>query len=266
MSLDLFTFTYLYGNGDYYTGQGYAEAGTYAASQVLTGFGNETGYEGYYTIDSVEDSGYDSGSGYNNYVYVTSYYDGDTGYGSVPLVLNADHEDSVFGYDGLGSEKGKAFSTNGGNGNASDPFFTNYYEADIPGQFYTFTYYYGNGDSYSGYGYVSMGTYSVGLLPDSYDNETGNQGSYVIDSIDNADNGPMAYWTLGNVYVNSYYDGDTSFSSYSAEGYGYSGLGSESGTVSGYYSSDSFSWYDEADLISSNNHSVYYQYLSQKRV
>ena len=93
MNLDLFTFTYYYGNGDYYTGQGYAEAGTYVAGQLLTGYANETGYEGSYTINSVEDSGY--GPGFNNYVYFTSYYDGDTGYGSADSV-------SISGYGSSG--------------------------------------------------------------------------------------------------------------------------------------------------------------------
>jgi hypothetical protein len=251
MSLDLFTFTYYYGNGDYYTGQGYAEAGTYAASQVLTGYANETGYEGYYTIDSVIDSGYDSSSGYNNLIYLTSYYDSDTGYGSAYYYTYGN------GYSGLGSESGYAY-----NDSFLSDSFSNSNEADLLSQYYTFTYYYGNGDSYSGYGYAGAATYAAGQVLSGYTNETGNQGYYTIDSLDD----PTNYLNDQNyVYVTSYYDGDTSYSyASSVYGFGFGDLGSESGTVTGFYSSDSFSWYDEADLISSNNHSVYYltDYLS----
>ena len=239
VSLDLFTFTYLYGNGDYYTGQGYAEAGTYAANQVFTGYANETGYEGSYTINSVDNSGYDSGSGYNNFVYVTSYYDGDTGAGSATT--------SAGGYSGLGSESGSAYVY----GSSAYDTFSNYDEADLyfyPPTIdqYNFTYYYGNDDFYSGSGFASTGTYYAGQTIDSYWNETGNNGYYIIDSVYSPIDG-----SDGQVYVNSYYDGDASYSyALSVSGYGYSGLGSESGTVTGSYNSDDFSNYSEADFYS----------------
>jgi len=235
MSLDLFTFTYYYGNGDYYTGQGYAEAGTYAASQVLTGYTNETGYEGSYTIESVADSGYDSGSGYNNYVYVTSYYDGDTGYGSAYYI-------SGTGYSGLGSEYGYAY-----NSSWYGESFSNSNEADLLFQQYNYTYYYGNGDSYSGYVYAAVGTYTAGQVLSGYTNGTGYEGYYTIDSLSDTTNQLYGY-----VAVSSYYDADTGYGSvYYVGGSGSSGLGSESGYVysNNYSSFDTFSNYNEADLI-----------------
>lgn len=77
-TLQQYTFTYTYGNGDSYSGYGYAAQGTYTVGQVLDGYTNETGNPGYYTINSVDNTG----TGNNNYVYVTSYTDGDTGYGT----------------------------------------------------------------------------------------------------------------------------------------------------------------------------------------
>ena len=246
MNLDLFTFTYYYGNGDYYTGQGYAEAGTYGASQVLTGYANETGYEGSYTIDSVVDSGYDSGSGYNNYVYVTGYTDGDTGYGSAYYYTYGN------GYSGLGSESGYAYNDYG-----YGESFSNSNEADLLSQYYTFTYYYGNGDSYSGYGYAAAGTYAVGQVLSGYTNETGYEGYYTIDSV-----GDTTKYLYSNnyVYVTGYYDGDTGYgSAYSVGGSGYSGFGSESGyAYNNSWYIDYFSSSNEADLLFQQYNYTYY--------
>ncbi|MEB3120303.1 MAG: M10 family metallopeptidase, partial [Snowella sp.] len=112
-------------------------------------------------------------------------------------------------------------------------------------QQYYFTYSYGNGDTYSGYVYALTGTYTAGQVLGGYTNETGYDGSYYINYVDSVGY-DSSY--AGQVYVDNYYDGDTSFASYSADGYGSSGLGSESGTVYGSFTSDSFSNYDEADI------------------
>ena len=173
-------FTYSYGNGDNYSGYGYALAGTYAAGQVLGGYTNETGYDGSYTIDYVS-SGYDSS--YDGQVYVTSYYDGDTGYGLTTNIVDGAGSydqwfDGIHGYSGLGSEYAHAYDANGGY-SFDVSFGGGYYEADILGsQLYNFTYYYGNGDNYSGYGYSLAGNYSTGQnIIASYPNETGYFGS-----------------------------------------------------------------------------------------
>ncbi|MCX5984418.1 MAG: dockerin type I domain-containing protein [Nostocales cyanobacterium LacPavin_0920_SED1_MAG_38_18] len=241
----LFNYTYTYGNGDSYSGYGYALAGTYTAGQVLSGYANETGNTGYYTIDSVSAGTTDSF--YNNRVYVTSYTDGDTGYGTT---INVSH-DWYYGWNGdsgLGSEAGYVSDTNG---NSSDSYFSNSAEADILGnQKYNFTYNYGNGDSYSGYGYAAVGTYTAGQVLGGYANETGYTGQYTIDSVElgNTNAGYNGY-----VYVTSYTDGDTGFGAagYLNIGTGYSGLGSEYGyayDANGYSSDSYFSQYYEADI------------------
>ncbi|WP_053538080.1 Calx-beta domain-containing protein [Anabaena sp. WA102] len=225
-----YTFTYTYGNGDSYSGYGYAAQGTYTVGQVLDGYTNETGNPGYYTIDSVDNAG----TGNNNYVYVTSYTDGDTGYGSA-------YGGYGNGYNGLGSESGYAYNSAGGGDD-----FSNSNEADLINQQYTFTYTYGNGDSYSGFGYAAQGTYTVGQVLDGYTNETGNPGYYTIDSVDNAGTGNNNY-----VYVTSYTDGDTGYgTTNSISSWGYGGLGSEYGSAyNANYSGDTgFNSYYEADL------------------
>ncbi|MFM6269629.1 MAG: hypothetical protein ACKPFA_24480, partial [Dolichospermum sp.] len=58
-------------------------------------------------------------------------------------------------------------------------------------------------------------------------------------------------------------DGDTGYgTSYNVSGYGYYGLGSESGTVYdyNYWNSDSFSNYDEADLYQYQTELYYFTY------
>ncbi|MFM7572519.1 MAG: hypothetical protein ACKO4S_05180, partial [Snowella sp.] len=248
----LYNYTYYYGNGDSYSGYGYAAVGTYTAGQELSGYYNETGNYGYYTIDSVELG--NTSTGYNGYIYVTSYYDGDTGYGYADIL------DSGTGYSGLGSEYGYAYDVNG---YSSDPFFGyGYYEADILNQYYTFTYTYGNGDSYSGHGYALAGTYAAEQVLSGYWNETGNEGYYTINSVSA---GTAYSWDNNRVYVTSYYDGDTGYGT-TTNLYSYgggSGLGSEYGYAydSNWYSSDSyFSNYYEADILANQLFNYTYHY------
>ncbi|WP_217359757.1 dockerin type I domain-containing protein, partial [Dolichospermum sp. UHCC 0352] len=198
------------------------------------------GQSGQYTIDSVELG--NTNAGYNGYVYVTSYTDGDTGYGTTTNLYN------YGGYYGLGSEYGYAYDANG---YSSDPYFSQYYEADIQNQLFNYTYTYGNGDSYSGYGYAAAGTYTAGQVLDGYANETGNTGYYTIDSV-SAGTTDSSY--NNRVYVTSYTDGDTGYGEttnlYSYDGG--SGLGSEYGyayTADGYSYDSYFSPYSEADLV-----------------
>jgi hypothetical protein len=214
---------------------------------VLSGYWNETGNYGYYTIDSVSAGTADSS--YNNQVYVTSYYDGDTGYGYADIL------NSGTGYSGFGSEYGYVYDSNW---NSSDSYFDRYYEADILGnQLFNYTYHYGNGDSYSGYGYAAVDTYAVGQTIDYGYNETGNYGYYTIDSVElgNTSTGYNGY-----VYITSYTDGDTSYAYGTTTnvgtnwGYplaGIYGLSSEYGyayTAEGNSHDSYFSNYYEADL------------------
>jgi hypothetical protein len=248
----LYNYTYYYGNGDSYSGYGYAVVDTYTAGQELSGYWNETGNYGYYIIDSVELG--NTSTGYNGYIYVTSYYDADTGFGTAGYV------NSGTGYYGLTSEYGYAYDSNG---YSSDPYFSYYSEADILNQYYTFTYTYGNGDSYSGYGYALAGTYAEGQTVDYGYNETGSYGFYTIDSVSagTADSGYN-----NQVYVTSYYDADTGYgyADNVSSGTGYSGLTSEYGYAydSGWSSSDSFFGYGyyEADILGNQLYNYTYYY------
>ena len=72
------------------------------------------------------------------------------------------------GYYGLGSEFGTV------SGFYSSDDFSPYSEADLYNYYsydqYNFTYYYGNGDSYSGHGYALAGTYYSGQTISPYPN------------------------------------------------------------------------------------------------
>ncbi|MFM6137320.1 MAG: cadherin repeat domain-containing protein, partial [Sphaerospermopsis kisseleviana] len=116
-----YNFTYYYGNGDSYSGYGYAAVGTYTVGQELGGYANETGNLGYYRIDSIV-AGTTLDSSYNNLVYVTSYTDADTGFGTTTNIY------SGVGYYGLGSESGYAFNATPWTG---DYYFSSYSEADL---------------------------------------------------------------------------------------------------------------------------------------
>ena len=246
-----YNFTYSYGNGDSYSGYGYAAVGTYTAGQVLGGYANETGYTEAYTINSVELG--NTNAGYNGYVYVTSYTDGDTGYGTT---TNVSHDwQGVNGYGGLGSESGNAYDANG---NSSDSSFSQYYEADIQNQLFNYTYTYGNGDSYSGYGYVLAGTYTAGQTIGGIANETGNTGKYTIDSVTS---GTTNSSYNNRVYVTSYTDSDTLYGKTtnvnsigggsglgSEYGYAYTAEGNSYDSLFGAYP-DGTGIYKEADLV-----------------
>jgi hypothetical protein len=230
---DQYYFTYYYGNGDSYSGYGYASAGTYTPEQVLSPYSNETGNDGEYVIGEVY-----AGYGYywdEGYVYVNSYYDGDSS-GESAYYANG------YGYSGLGSESGYAYDASYSN----DGYFSYYDEVDFSSDegtdYYTFTYYYGNGDYYSGYGYAASGTYTSGQVLSPYSNETGFDGQYVIDFVDGG-----YYGYIDQVVVTSYFDSDTGYGLATAYGNGSTGLGSEVGTAYGTVT-DVFSNQDEADL------------------
>ncbi|WP_240865916.1 S8 family serine peptidase, partial [Cylindrospermopsis raciborskii] len=228
--VQLYYFTYTYGNGDSYQGWGYANANTYQSGQVIAATEvrssnlNEVGLAGQYVIDSVWES-----YGLVDQVTINSYYDGADGnntdpggsYGSAYYVSGS-------GYGGLGSESGSAYDYNY---QSTDTYFDNFYEANLitqqPGsQLYYFTYYYGNGDFYQGYGYAVAGTYTQDQrINQTSLNETGQTGYHIIDYVyDSADN----YYS-GYVYVNTYYDSADGNGNDSGGGYGYAYYVSGSG-------------------------------------
>jgi len=135
--------------------------------------------------------------------------------------------------------------------------------------YFSYTYNYGNGDSYTGYGYgdSSLGYYSGQYkYTDEYGyynyNETYNYGYYYINSVYNYGYDLGYSGSNTNIYVSSYYDGGGDYDGVGSPSYsttyniysygGYSGLGSEYGYAynSSYSNSDAyFSNYYSADLV-----------------
>lgn len=117
-----YTFTYNYGDGEYYKGYGYttSDSNYYAGQRIDEPSPNETGLTGYYILDSVMPT---SLTGYTGEVVVTEYYDKDSNLiadpggspgGEEPGHLhNYPHNSSTdvklgVGHNGLGSEAGLA--------------------------------------------------------------------------------------------------------------------------------------------------------------
>jgi hypothetical protein len=255
-----FGFTYYYGDGDYYSGSGYAPAGTYTIGERISFFSNDTGNDGYYNIDWVSNLGYETSR--VNHIMIDSYFDsatdfdgyGDGGYGFASYFFGD-------GYSGLGSEHGEAYDES--RTLTGDNYFSNDDSADISllvDQEFGFTYHYGNGDYYSGFGYAPAGSYVPGQLPDFYDNDATGSGYYVIDYVNDLG---FASPLRNNIIITSYYDASTDRDGIAVGGYGYAvpswgvgyaGLGSERGEV---YDSVSYVWsgdnafdhYNSADLF-----------------
>lgn len=136
-----YDFTYYYGDGEYYKGYGYTKAGeNFQTGQVIyQPSPNETGYYGYYIINSANPT---SLTGYDGGVTVTQYYDRDSG-----LIADSDttgggaghlHDTNLqwnwgIGNKGLGSESGFAHIDGHRYGFDTTSFaiFNNYSEADL---------------------------------------------------------------------------------------------------------------------------------------
>lgn len=230
-----YNYTYYYGNGDFYRGFGYAISGTYAKGQWLPGVSNDTNNPGYYLIDDVQELGYNT---FENFVWITDYFDAAIDLDGIGIAGNgyASHVTGE-GDDGLGSESGEAFNSD--YLPTGDNLISNSSSADIAlgvDQVFTFTYYYGDGDTYNGYGFANAGTYFAGQRLEFYSNDTSHLGYYIIDAV--ADLGYETDDELGYVYVDRYYDANTDLdglglgaqgAAANVWGVGYDGLGSEIG-------------------------------------
>jgi hypothetical protein len=123
--------------------------------------------------------------------------------------------------------------------------------------YYTFTYHYGNGDSYNGFGLTnaSDGYYPGQIISSPEANETGNIGYYEIISTHNY--GYDTGYTEGAVHVVSYIDGESSnephltynFTNFNLAA-GNAGLGSENFYIFDYPDPEAFNSFNEADLTS----------------
>ncbi|CAM8452375.1 VCBS repeat [Candidatus Methylopumilus universalis] len=243
--IQYYTFTYTYGSGEFYTGYGYATAGTYTANTTKTS-STITGIVGSYYIENVfniEDTATDNIKVGD--VYVKSYYDANGALDDT--IVNA------LGERGLGSERGNVFSKTTGAADAFDAFSQATITASTSTkELYYFHYEYvaasGSNDTYYGYGYATAGTYTVNQTL-TRTNELGVTGRYTIDAKYSSDVG-----SVGEVFVTNYYDGDNAGWNTTVEGTGSTGLGSEEGNVRNALTgkaADSFSNYYEADVIES---------------
>jgi len=233
-----FNFTFTYGNGDHYSGFGYAAENTYTSNQSWSTVADENNRTGTYRITAVSTI-YNLPAGAAGRIYVDQYYDVESDRTVVPDYDYANG--GVKGTSGLGSEHGTIL----GDSNLGTFGFsatTAKQEADIDLsnilQICRFTFRYGNGDSYTGAVYASTGTYQEGeswTVPD----ENGQNASYTIDQVDEVTDG--AIYSIANkdkVFVESYYDSETE-QWFVPDGYandnasGNSGLGSEHDTLLG---------------------------------
>ena len=223
--LALYTFTYNYGNGDYYNGYVVASNISYQVgnSYDISDANNQAGFDGNYTItgSSSLDASYAYGLGY---VFVYNYYDADTSRQSY-TPLKWSQQNTPSGTGGLGSELDYIY----GGLSGYSPFGQDFYEADAQSvAVYSFTYDYGNGDFYNGFVYASNAAYQVGNSYDRYtaNNQDGFNGTYTITGVSSGLD--ITYnSTQGYVFVYNYYDGDTSRLNYTPY---YYNLGQTSGT------------------------------------
>jgi hypothetical protein len=193
-NVNMYSYKFLYGNGDYYTGTVFAPL----EKEYYVGLSwtkqDENGQPGIYQITSmgIYNNGYAKLAGQ---VYVDSYKDGESG-----KIFNPVHKGKAVGAAYLGSEVDYILK----DGVAAYKFGQGYYEADV-GDKYAFRYYYGNGDYYQGYVYQapSASGYYPGLRI-TKKNELGLNGYYEILSM--AWTGDTAKY--GQVYVDWYNDAD----------------------------------------------------------
>ncbi|CAM8412906.1 hypothetical protein MCEMOHM34_01417 [Candidatus Methylopumilus universalis] len=244
-TLKLYYFHFTYTTGDTYYGYGYTDSAYTTATAVAP-----TGAQGTYTIDWVYDTTYGTAGEVNIY----SYYDADTG------GVGWDNTVSGSGKTGLGSEEGKVTSSSGLTNSFTISSEADFTTTSATLQIYYFHFTYTSGDTYYGYGTTlkSDTTYAVGNITSAQAAAiSGEAGTYTIDYVYDTTSG-----TAGEVQVYSYYDADTGGIGWNnmASGYGKTGLGSESGTVTSYDGlNTSFSTSTEADF-SSANLVQYYQF------
>ncbi|MFZ5447842.1 MAG: DNRLRE domain-containing protein [Thermodesulfobacteriota bacterium] len=192
LDLVAYAFQFTYGNGDYYTGTVYA-APEYGYSinytQTLVDENNLTGT---YEITGTAASG----GNFVGQVYVTSYYDSESG-----QTFDLTNELVPLGSNYLGSESDSIIMSG-----VPEYYYGNhdgtFYEADLVAYAYAFTFTYNNGDYYTGsvyaapeYGYSTSYTWTTTA-------ENGQSAMYAISAV----SGGYDFSLAGQVYVDSYYD------------------------------------------------------------
>ncbi len=256
-----FTYYYNNGNGDTYTGSVYAATGYngYAVNYTQAST-DENSQAGYYEITAATDLGSDGSKA--GQVYVTSYYDKESGNTYTPV-----SNGSAVGTSYFTSEHDYIILS----GIPEFYFGGGYYEADV-GSYsrfdFTFNYNNGSGDYYTGYvyaptsfetsqgGFLSVGTYLYiqpqPLWASGYHSLNG--AAYYITAI--TDGYASSYDKES--YITSYYDSDTAGTSLGVNSDGSATAGTvyvadrstswESGYALSGSQHDTFSVYKEADV------------------
>lgn len=228
----LYSFKFTYGNGDFYSGYGFADRGAYTLGQSWNA-ADENGQTGTYSIVEIADL--QPGAQDKNKVTVYYYYDAETQASYYPQSASGDY---WFGFDGLGSERGFVFADAELGAFGRDANGGPRLEADIDlndaVRPCSFKFAYGNGDSYSGTVFAAPGAYSSGQTWTVTD-ENGSVGTYVIDWVGDLQHGTE---DLDKVEIYSYFDAETQSDYYpqpvNGDGrFGLDGLGSERGIVLG---------------------------------
>ena len=190
-----FTCFYNNGNGDHYSGYFDAPTG-YQGYKVgyRQEFTDENGQKGYYEINNQINLGNNSGG--DGQVFVTSYYDQETGRALTPV-----GQGTAVGSNYLGSEFD--FIINNAAGHRFGNFMGTFYEADQVLRFY-FIHLYDSGDSYRGWVYDGGDKgYTVGQVINT-NTEGQVPGHYEI-----VGEGPLvAGCQAGQVFVEYYYDSE----------------------------------------------------------
>ncbi len=201
--------------GDHYTGYGYADEQDNISLGRRDRYDYAGNFTGYYDITDVTEL--NSDSGYQDIIEITSYYDAESGITS----------DNVRTYGkGLGGEYGDADSQAFRDYDNFNDFYN--IEADFPTQSpdsdegYRFTYFYTNGDRFSGWGVADIGD---GLFVGRTDNVFADNGNRVgFRRIDWTFESDTDAGREGEEFIDSYIDatrgsiGNNSYSTWTSDG------------------------------------------------
>ncbi len=188
-----YNFTFTYGDGDYYTGFFCAEPNKVNGTNYSKTVTDENGLTGTYTATW---DGTTCSLVWSGYVWVTSYYDHESGQTLTPVwsLCGANYLGSEHDYIIQSGVPEYLFGSSGGT----------FYEADLVAYAYNFKLTYGDGDYYTGtvyaapeYGYSTSYTKTINDIEGTVETAT-----YTITGVTTGYDVSKA----GQVYVDSYYD------------------------------------------------------------
>ncbi len=216
-----YNFQFTYGGKDYYTGYVFGAPNLYSLTYKKN-ITDENGKIGSYTITGIT-SGFDLSQ--NGKVFVSSYYDAETGNTYTPV-----NSSVACGTNYLGSEINYIIQNNNDIYRFGKYTDGKFYEADIAANIaYNFIFYYNdkNGDYYQGIVYRSANNIYYKNYTLNKVDENGQNGYYIITGGSPADDSS----NNGKVIVTSYYnyENNTTYTPLNVTGANY--LGSETGFI-----------------------------------